>query len=120
MGAGSTNPAPCVTWHNHLATGRRQMTVTKVAPAPDRRRELRAARWEALRGLWEVSSLRPVRTCGRGMMTGTVSLKVTAQPSGCVAGFAGVVHCGSVWACPVCSAKISAHRQGEVERFLGA
>jgi hypothetical protein len=31
------------------------------------------------------------------------------------AGYAGLATCGSVWACPVCSAKIAARRQEEVE-----
>jgi hypothetical protein len=36
------------------------------------------------------------------------------------AGFGGIATCGSVWACPVCSAKIGAHRQGEIEQALSA
>jgi hypothetical protein len=35
------------------------------------------------------------------------------------AGFAGLASCGSVWACPVCSAKILATRQDELSRALG-
>lgn len=34
------------------------------------------------------------------------------------AGFAGLETCGSVWACPVCGAKIAAHRGQELGRVL--
>jgi hypothetical protein len=36
------------------------------------------------------------------------------------AGFAGLSSCGSPWACPVCSAKVAAYRQSEIERALRA
>lgn len=35
-----------------------------------------------------------------------------------VAAFRGVVTCGSVWACPICSTRISAVRRGELDQLL--
>ncbi|OLM28013.1 hypothetical protein Ae717Ps2_6863c [Pseudonocardia sp. Ae717_Ps2] len=34
------------------------------------------------------------------------------------AGFGGLATCGSVWACPVCSAKISARRSKDLEQLI--
>jgi hypothetical protein len=52
-----------------------------------------------------------------------VSLRLSEANGGRVAGFAGLHTCGSVWACPVCSAKISARRAsdlGDVLRWVEA
>lgn len=91
------------------------MTSTKVRPRTDRRAERYAAR----RVLWRESSLKRVRSCGHhAVAEGGVAVK--AQGSGATrsAGFAGLASCGSVWACPWCSAKVSAHRQAELRTAL--
>ena len=36
----------------------------------------------------------------------------------CKAGFGGVFKCGSIWVCPVCSAKVARERIGELDRLL--
>lgn len=65
-----------------------------------------------LRGLqWEVSVLDRVRKCGR-VMTGQ-HVGVRTSP-GLGSGFSGLVTCGSIWVCPVCSAKIMAKRSLEI------
>jgi hypothetical protein len=54
--------------------------------------------------------LKRVRDCGR-LPTGDA---VTIVASGDVAHYAGLVTCGSVWACPVCEAKILNERAAEI------
>jgi hypothetical protein len=72
-------------------------------------------------GLWEESSLNRVRDCGRISIlpSGTVGLRITGQPGPeAVAGFAGLATCGSVWACPVCAAKIAHGRAEDLGQVL--
>lgn len=76
--------------------------------APSRR----AARYRRRGLLWDESSLSRVRKCGR---TRHEAQGVTVRLSGTgAAGFAGVITCGSVWAEPVCNAKIMARRALEI------
>lgn len=70
--------------------------------------------------LWSESSIPRVRGCGKTIRSGEgVAVKVTGSGPERRAGIAGVQSCGSVWVCPCCAAKISAHRQGEIELALG-
>jgi hypothetical protein len=72
------------------------------------------ARWQAryLRRylLWDESSLERVRKCGRVPVRSMVSVRRTGD----VVGLAGLASCGSVWADPVCNAKIMARRSLEI------
>lgn len=63
-----------------------------------------------------------VKLCRRAVqdLAGGVALKVTSTADGLVGGLSGVQTCGSVWVCPVCSEKINASRQGELEAGLHA
>ncbi|MEU6133241.1 protein rep [Saccharopolyspora sp. NPDC047091] len=63
-----------------------------------------------------MSNLARVRDCGRASISGggDVGLRLGAGS----AGYSGLAHCGSCWACPVCSAKIAAQRTREVEHLL--
>ena len=72
----------------------------------------RDARYLARAALWDRSSLPRCRKCGRVSRnpTGEVGLRVSDGH----AGFAGLVSCGSVWVCPVCSSKIMARRSLEI------
>jgi hypothetical protein len=71
------------------------------------RRHVRSAQREVL---WRESRLERVRKCGRVTLGGDVAIKA----QGGVAHYAGLVTCGSVWACPVCSAKIRNARAQEI------
>jgi Replication protein len=75
-------------------------------------------RWYGLRAaLWTRSSLPRVRKCGRCRRTaGGVGVRLSDG----VAGLAGLVTCGSVWVCPVCSRKIAARRALEVGSVVAA
>lgn len=70
--------------------------------------------------LWAESSLPRVRKCGRDPVgAGGIAVKASGRAgAGRRAGFAGLHSCGSVWACAVCAAKISATRQGELQQGL--
>lgn len=78
----------------------------------------RRDRYAAQAVQWRYSSVKRVAFCGRFLARNAtgVQVRVTATPDGGRrAGLAGLQSCGSVWACPTCSAKILAHRQSEVE-----
>lgn len=64
--------------------------------------------------MWEASKLPGVRKCGRVRHADVVTVRVSDG----VAGYSGLVSCGSVWADPVCSAKIMSRRAVEVGSML--
>jgi hypothetical protein len=76
----------------------------------------RRARLDARRVLWRESRMRRLRGCGRTLRDKDAGVRVrrTVTEGGTVAGFAGVTTCGSVHACPVCSARIAVERSAEV------
>lgn len=67
-------------------------------------------------GNWEHLGWRRTAACGRSVVTddGLVAIKATTTDDGTVAYTEGVMRCGSVWLCPVCSATIRTHRQMEL------
>ncbi|WP_226358533.1 protein rep [Pseudonocardia sp. ICBG601] len=79
-------------------------------------------KYVARRKLAEITTLPRVARCGRVSINtgGEVSLHHTPgsgeEPGS--AGFGGLVTCGSVWDCPVCSAKISAKRAKELQHLI--
>lgn len=112
--------------------------VGKSRRSARRRDRLRARYW-----LHGNSTLPRVRSCGRtpaaaehnpitGPSSGTgrraeqvqrealVHVRVTGEGDQRRAGFAGLMTCGSTWACPPCAEKIQAERQSEVQRALEA
>lgn len=101
-------------------------TQSKCDTSPDqRKREARRARFAARAALWSASTLYPVRTCGRhiapetdpesGRVVNMEPDKVTIKRSvDGRAGFGGLTKCGSVWACPRCSAVIAANRSAQI------
>jgi len=95
--------------------------LDKYANNPPARWERRRSRMQARRVLWDVSRLERVRDCGRVSVIpdGGVGLVVSEGPGGeRVAGYRGLASCGSVWACPRCSAIINQHRAGELREAL--
>jgi hypothetical protein len=59
--------------------------------------------------LWERSRLERVRKCGRVSLS-----EVGVRSDAGVAHFTGLATCGSIWACPVCSAKVRNERAAEI------
>lgn len=80
------------------------------------RQTRRAARLAAQELLWDLAGMDRLRRCGReGVLPGgSVRIRATGAGADRRAGFAGVATCGSVWACPVCSAKVLARRADEL------
>lgn len=85
--------------------------------AEQARRDRKAERYELRSGLWRATGLERCRDCGRVAVTpgGSVGVRVV---KGGGSGFSGLATCGSVWACPVCAAKIAARRGDELARVL--
>jgi hypothetical protein len=80
-------------------------------------RERRGVRW-SLRGLNRrkgVSALPRGAKCGMPLGAGGVAMKVGPDGN---AHTSGIESCGSIWACPVCAAKIRATRADEIARAL--
>ena len=107
------------------SSGPVKVTETRVAERPleniannsslnraERRSDLRKRRYSGRAVLWRESGLKRVRDCGRVAVTpgGNVGVRLRAG----VAGFAGLATCGSVWADPVCNAKVMARRALEI------
>ena len=72
----------------------------------------RTARWEVQGVLWRESTLPRVRRCGRQVYA--PSGRVGVRQSDGSEGYAGLMSCGSVWACPRCNARIMATRRLEL------
>jgi len=80
-------------------------------------------RWAARAMLWQASSLKAVRCCGRmlhndavgdpddGQAVAITRREVNGQS---IASFQGLMTCGSVWSCPRCSAVIAHTRAAEI------
>lgn len=96
-----------------------------MVTAPDTARDSRRAdRFEAQRVMWSRSVLERVQRCGSRTNGDGVQLRVSVGSDGRRhAGFGGLQTCGSVWACAVCSATVSAARCEEVRaacsRWMG-
>lgn len=91
---------------------RARLGNTRIALHPSSRERRYALR----EGLSQLSNLPRVCKCGNVTVAPTVSIRAGQDGSG--AGFAGLLTCGSVWACPVCSAKISARRSEELTAVI--
>lgn len=81
------------------------------------RQHKRAEKYDARRRLGTVTSLKRLAKCGKVSCgeEGEVLLRAGADNAG---GYGGLTTCGSVWACPVCSAKISARRAVELTQLI--
>jgi hypothetical protein len=67
--------------------------------------------------LWKFSTLPRVNRCGRVVASNARTPDVRVADGG-HAHFSGLMLCGSVWSCPVCSAKIRHERAQELEHAL--
>lgn len=94
------------------AAARLENTGNKVS-AWERKRY----RWDQRATLWKASNLDSVRRCGRAGRSKAAGVTLRARKG--AAGYHGLQHCGSVWACPVCSGRILMHRALEIGTVLG-
>lgn len=89
----------------------RQYANTSSSDMSARQRRYRLRDGERL-----FTTLSRVAKCGKTTIGGAVELR--ASGDGSRVGFGGLSTCGSVWACPVCAAKISARRRDEVAELV--
>jgi len=61
-----------------------------------------------------------VADCGCGLIPGASAVKVLYAVGQGKAHYGNLKTCGSVWGCPVCSAKISERRRGELRQAIDA
>lgn len=88
------------------------------AAAEQNRRDLRRERYAALHTLRGITSLKRIKACGAPLPDGHIQFRVTETPDGRRAGVAGTMHCGSTWACPVCSATILNRRASQITNAM--
>lgn len=100
----ANNFSPPSDLHKHIALVGDTL-ATSVESSP------RRYRYERRRLLWAESSLPRVKKCGKVLRGDGV---IVRYREGVGAGFAGLTTCGSVWAEPVCNAKIMARRAFEI------
>ena len=95
---------------------RKQRNPPSTVPnsAELRRSDRKRQRREARAGLWSVSKLvRPAR-CGRVVVGNEVAVHQVPNGDALRGAVTGLETCGSVWACPVCSAHIRQERASEI------
>ena len=97
--------------------------VSSAGQRPDRetrRRTNRRQRSRLRHQLRGVTTLSRLADCGAKTITGFGGpiLRITGTDEERVAGYAGLVTCGSCWACPTCSAKIAARRADELSQVM--
>lgn len=88
--------------------------IASSSSASREKADRRGVRYRLRKALWRESSLERVRNCGRLPRSAGVGLRLGNG----AAGFSGLETCGSVWACPVCAAKIAARRAEELREVL--
>ena len=117
--AGSAATAVAVPFLGNTRKSRPALCSEAFGDPADLERQGRRKRRYHLRELnWESSPIRRVQWCGRlpgRRPTGSRALPEIRTAEGNTCYWSGVARCGSVWACPVCSAKIRHERTLEVE-----
>lgn len=85
--------------------------------------ERRRVRWSARAMLWHASSLKAVRCCGRMLHNDAIGdpddgqgvvIRRREVDGRMVASYQNLMTCGSVWACPRCSAVVAHDRAAEI------
>lgn len=116
-GAAGGRPAePLGKYANKSSPGSRKPHLTP-GERRKRRNQHRRERYRLRYRLRQITNLSRVKDCGHvTIMKGNSgpALRLGVTKSGRVAGLSGLAHCGSVWACPACSAKIATRRAEEL------
>jgi hypothetical protein len=96
-------------------TAEEQAEMQRVGRAERWALQAEAAKLMRRRG----DALKPERvcTCMRNVRAGQEGVSILRSPQG-AAHFGGLVTCGSVWACPVCAAKITERRRVELQHAV--
>lgn len=101
------------------ALGKSANSVSTAGQSAEQKHEAKRLRYSLRSHLWSLSTIDRCRKCGRTRVVekGTVALRISKDKGN---GFAGLSTCGSVWACPVCAAKVSRRRADEVAQAVQA
>src|SRR3954466_9585575 len=85
-----------------------------------KRRANRRRRGQLRHQLRGTTTLSRLQDCGAKTVNGLGGpiLRISGEGEERIAGYAGLVTCGSVWACPCCSAKIAARRAEELSKVM--
>src|SRR3954451_14704330 len=107
----------------HRRLGKHANRVSPAGQTADfngRRRANRRRRGQLRHQLRGLTTLSRLRDCGAKTVTGFGGpiLRVSGQEGERVAGYAGLVTCGSTWSCPTCAAKIAARRAEELSSVM--
>jgi Replication protein len=101
--------------------GRYANNSSPPRPTSDEKRKRKQAgrreRYRLRYKLRRITNLKRVRACGHtpvGNPRAGPTLRLSVLNGERVAGMTGLAHCGSVWACPACSAKIATRRAEEL------
>src|SRR3954447_11618673 len=100
--------------------------ANRVSPAGQtadrhrRRRSSRRTRGQLRHKIRGTTTLSRLQDCGAKTINGLGGpiLRISGSGDERIAGYAGLVTCGSVWACPCCSAKIAARRAEELSTVM--
>jgi hypothetical protein len=108
---------------DHRRLGNYANRVSSAGQRPDRetrRRTNRRQRSRLRHQLRGVTTLSRLADCGAKTITGFGGpvLRVSGIEGERVAGYAGLVTCGSTWVCPTCAAKIAARRADELATVM--
>ncbi len=92
---------------------------TRYAAAPSSREALsRVERWELQAVARRLLPSERLRVCCVCKVPDAPGVSVLHSPSHGSAHYGGLMRCGSVWLCPVCSAKIAEARRAELEQVI--
>lgn len=101
------------------ALGNTLTTIPIGSEGEQKRVNQREKRYRVRNEVRRVTTLDRLKKCGHTPIDkGGVVVRATQTSSGVRAGYSGLSTCGSVWSCPVCSAKISAQRAEDVKQVL--
>jgi hypothetical protein len=105
-GGAERGPKATRTWHNAKHVSGEFLDATA-----DTRVTRRHVRYAQRQVLWGESTIERVRKCGR---TPVADGNVLVRINGGVSHYTGLATCGSIWACPCCSAKIRNRRAEDI------
>jgi hypothetical protein len=105
-GGAERGPKATRPWHNAKHVSRELLDASA-----DTRVTRRHVRYAQRQVLWGESTIERVRKCGR---TPVSDGNVLVRSNGGVSHYTGLATCGSIWACPCCSAKIRNRRAEEI------
>ena len=106
-GVGGADPAPL-------------LTITNFAAALPQETALRLEKWELQSVSRFLLPKERIRFCCLSRIPGKIGVDVYHSPTHSSAHYGGLITCGSVWNCPVCSARISERRRELLARAVAA